>query len=141
MRERILGTWRLLSWEWHDAKGAVGSPLGDDPVGQLIYDASGAMSAQLMRRDRSRFQSENFLDATPEEKTASWSGYFGYFGTFAVDEAGGTVVHHVEGSSFPNMIGTDQLRLAKLDGDRLSLVAEAPWGHVGIVWQRARRDR
>lgn len=136
MRERLLGSWQVVSWEWHDAEGAVTSPLGEDPAGQLIYDSSGAMSAQLMRRDQPPFQDEDWRAATVEEKARAWSGYFGYFGTYTVDEEAGIVTHHVEGSAFPNLVGTEQVRSALLDGDRLSLVAETAWGRVSLTWER-----
>jgi hypothetical protein len=136
MRDKLLGSWRLVSWDWQDAAGAVTSPLGEDPVGQLTYDASGTMSAQLMRRARQPFRDEDWRRATDAEKAAAWSGYFGYFGTYAVDEEAGIVTHNVEGSAFPNLVGTEQVRRCSLDGDLLSLVAETAWGRVSITWEK-----
>lgn len=135
-RERFLGTWRLVSWEWDDANGAVTSPLGEDPAGQLIYGASGTVSAQLMRRDQPRFQDDDWRKATDEEKAAAWSGYFAYFGSFTVDEGARTVTHHIEGSWFPNLVGTQQIRHYSFHEDRLSLEARTPWGRVSILWER-----
>ncbi|HZV76962.1 MAG TPA: lipocalin-like domain-containing protein [Candidatus Babeliales bacterium] len=131
VREKLVGSWRFIS---SVAEGE--SSLGDDPVGQLMYDASGRVSAQLMRRNQARFQSEDWRQATSEEKTAAWSGYFGYFGTYTIDASAGTVTHHVEGSSFPNLVGTDQVRTWSFDGNRLELFADAPWGPVSIVWEK-----
>jgi hypothetical protein len=104
-----------------------------------MYDASGAVSAQLMRREQAPFRDEDWRNATDEEKAGAWSGYFAYFGTFTVDEAAGAVIHHVEGSAFPNLVGTQQVRQCSFDGGRLSLVAETGWGRVSITW--ARLDR
>jgi hypothetical protein len=136
VRERLLGAWRLESWDWRDEAGKVGSPLGDDPVGQLMYDGSGSVSAQLMRRNQPRFADDDWRRADTAERAAAWLGYFCYFGTYAVDEAAGTVTHHVEGSSFPNLVGTDQLRYFALAGNRLSLTAQTPWGRVTLVWEK-----
>ena len=136
LRARLIGSWRLVSWDWHDASGAVSSPLGDDPAGLLMYDAAGTVSAQLMRRNQPRFQDDDWRSATAEEKAAAWSAYFGYFGTYTIDEAAGTITHHIDGSWFPNLVGTEQVRRYSLDGNRLSLHAETPWGHVGIVWEK-----
>jgi hypothetical protein len=136
LRDRLLGSWRVAKWEWEDREGAVTSPLGDDPVGQLVYDASGRVSAQLMRRHQPLFCDDDWRHATDEEKARAWSGYFGYFGTYTVDEQARTVTHHIEGSWFPNLVGTRQVRRYSFDGDRLSLEAETPWGHVTIVWER-----
>src|SRR5580693_4082026 len=79
MRERLFGGWRLLSWRWCDEAGEVDSPLGDDPVGQLMYDSSGTVSAQLARRNQLRFEDDDWRRATADEKKAAWSGYFAYF--------------------------------------------------------------
>ena len=136
MREKLLGSWRLVSWEWQEAGRAVTSPLGEDPAGLLIYNPEGTMSAQLMRRDQPPFRDEDFRRATDEEKARAWSAYFGYFGTYTVDEKAGVVIHHVEGSGFPNLVGTEQVRSCSFDRDRLSLVAQTPWGQVTIVWAR-----
>jgi hypothetical protein len=136
MREKLLGSWRLVAWDWDTVDGAVQSPLGEDPLGQITYDASGTVSAQLMRRDQLHFRDEDWRRATDEEKAAAWSGYFGYFGTFTVDEDAGVVVHHVEGGSFPNLVGTAQVRRCSFNGDQMSLAADTPWGQVRIVWEK-----
>jgi hypothetical protein len=138
VREKLVGSWRLVSWEWRDEAGDVSSPLGDDPVGQLMYDASGAVSAQLMRRKQSRFGSDDWRQATTDEKAAAWSGYFGYFGTYAIGENADTITHHIEGSWFPNLVGTKQIRYCSFAGDSLSLSARTPWGDVSIVWEKVK---
>jgi len=48
-------------------------------------------------------------------------GYDSYFGTFRINDAAGTVIHHVEGSLFPEDLGKDFERLLTVDGDRLTL--------------------
>lgn len=44
-----------------------------------------------------------------------------YAGTYEID--GNSVVHYVDISLFPNWIGGEQRRIARLDGDRLALLA------------------
>jgi hypothetical protein len=136
LRDRLLGSWRLVTWKWEDAQGPVTSPLGEDPLGQLMYDAAGRVSAQLMRRNQPPLHDDDWRNAVDEEKARAWSGYIGYFGTFTVDEDGGAVTHHIEGGWFPNLIGTQQLRRCTFDGDQLSLEAQTPWGRVTILWER-----
>lgn len=140
VHERLLGAWRLASSDWEGDAGKVDSPLGDDAVGQLIYDRSGAVSAQLMRRNQPRFAHDDWRLATAAERAAAWIGYFCYFGTYALDETAATVTHHIEGSWFPNLVGTDQLRRFSFDRDRLSLTAETPWGRVTLVWEKIRKS-
>jgi hypothetical protein len=137
MRERFIGSWRLVASDWEDARGTVvDSPLGTDPAGLLMYDASGHVSAQLSRRDQARFRDDDFRKASAIEKVAAWSGYFGYFGRYTVDETAGTVTHHVEGASFPNLVGLEQLRHFAFAGNRLTLDAVTPWGRLSLVWER-----
>ena len=48
-QSRLLGTWRLVSWENRGAAGEVTYPLGPDPVGYLTYTADGHVFVALMR--------------------------------------------------------------------------------------------
>jgi hypothetical protein len=66
----------------------------------------------------------------------AWPNYFGYFGTFTVDEDAQEVVHHIEGGWFPNLVGTKQIRHYRFDGARLVLEADTEWGQVRIVWEK-----
>ena len=94
------------------------------------------MSAQLMRRDAPRFANEDWQDAGPAEMAEAWRGYFGYFGTYSIDTAAHAVIHHIEGSRFPNLVGTDQLRHYGFEDDKLVLDADTAWGRVRIVWDK-----
>ena len=121
-REKILGAWQLESREVRKAGGEVvrDAVLGAEPVGRLIYDATGHMSLQMMRLDRKQAISTptNRRDA---QNARVILGYDSYFGTFHVDDAAGTVVHNVVGSLFPEDIGKDFVRQLTVEGDRLTL--------------------
>jgi len=54
------------------------------------------MSALLMRRNQAPCADDNWQDATAEEKARA--GYFGYFGSYSLDEDEPKVVHRIEGS-------------------------------------------
>ena len=125
MNDRLVGTWRLVSFVGHAADGRETSRYGPNPIGVLIYDEGGRMSVQIARSDRRPFTSDDPLRASPEEIKDAFDGYFGYFGRYTVDERAGTVTHHVEGGSFPNFAGTDQRRLVTWHGDRLVLSTPA----------------
>lgn len=135
-RERLLGSWRLISWDIRGPNGEKSYPLGSDAVGQLSYDANGRMSAQLMRRNQPAFARDDWRKATTEEKSAAWSGYFGYFGTYTIDEDAHAVTHHVEGSWFPNLVGSDEVRYFRFERNQLVLDADTAWGRVRIVWEK-----
>lgn len=136
VRAVLLGTWRLVTWEAVDADGTVSYPMGDDVAGQLMYDDCGRVSAQLVRADQPPFASEDWRQATPDEMTAAWPNYFGYFGTFTVDADAGTVTHHVDHGWFPNLTGTEQVRNYRFEGDQLVLDADTAWGRVRVIWER-----
>ena len=134
--EKLIGAWRLISWVELRAGGEVNYPLGADAVGQISYDASGRMSAQLMRPNQANFTSEDWREASTEEKAVAWNNYFGYFGSYTLDEQAGTVVHHIEGSWFPNLIGTYQIRHFRFEGEQIVLDADTEWGQVRIIWEK-----
>ncbi len=117
----LLGTWRLVSFEARDSKGQLQYPLGQDVSGLLVYDAAGNMSAHVMRKERPLFAANDPECGTDTEVRAAFEGHASYFGTYAIDLARQTVTHHVRGASYPNWIGSDQLRHFKFDGSRLLL--------------------
>jgi Lipocalin-like domain len=99
IRERLVGCWRLVGFTVTDGDaGEADRPLGDSPVGTILYTPDGYMSAQLAR-------SGPYEDA--EEPDAY---YIAYSGPFDVDEQARTVTHRVEVSVIPSWLGTTQLR-------------------------------
>src|SRR5579875_3603671 len=128
IKQELFGAWRLVSWKQVGNDGVRRYPLGPDAVGQLMYTPDDRVSAQLVRVGQPRFASDDWQAATGEEMKAAWPAYFGYFGRFSIDDDQRAVVHHVEGSWFPNLVGTDQIRHYRMDRDRLILDAETAWG-------------
>src|SRR5215813_198884 len=118
---RLLGTWRLVSYEARDSTGQLQYPLGKHVTGQLIYDADGNMSAHLMRNDRPAFASKDFAQGTDTEVRTAFEGYLGYFGTYTIDATKGIVTHYVGGASYPNAVDSEQIRYYKFDGKHLTL--------------------
>ena len=121
-RQRIVGAWRLESRSVRKADGRVlpDPVLGTQPAGRLFYDASGNMMLQMMRQQRAQAISSP-PDAADAKNPRVVLGYDAYFGTFRVNEAAGTVTHHVEGSLFPEDLGKDFTRVFTLAGDTLTL--------------------
>ena len=117
----LVGAWRLVSYETKDAKGRIDYPLGEHVTGQLVYDARSNMSVQIMRQDRPAFVSNDFARGTDTEARAALEGYIAYFGTYTMDSAKHTVVHHIRGALFPNFVGGDQIRNYTFENGRLVL--------------------
>ncbi|MBV8898040.1 MAG: lipocalin-like domain-containing protein [Acidobacteriaceae bacterium] len=139
-REHIapfLGSWDLVSFEHVLPAGEASQPFGNSPVGLLVYQADGRMSAQLSTGSPTKLSSDDSLEVSIEEAAGAWRSYFGYWGWFKVCAEDGVVVHRVQGSSFANWIGTDQARHFRFDGaNRLILETESASGRYTLTWQR-----
>jgi hypothetical protein len=123
IKEKFIGTWKFSSMIVHTSKGETIYPYGENLCGILIYTPSGHMSVLLMHPERKKFTSDDPLAGTPEEIKEAYEGFDAYCGTYTVDGAKGTVTHHIEGSKFPNWVGTYQVRYFEFSGDRLLLRA------------------
>ena len=138
--QRIVGTWQLMTRTVTRADGTVvvDPVLGEKPAGRLVYDASGAMMLQMMRSGRKDAISP---PSAAQDKTNPRVilGYDSYFGRYTVDEKAGTLTHHVEGSLFPEDLGSDWVRPFTLEGDRLTLRLTGEDGLTRtLVFQRRR---
>ena len=120
--QHIVGTWQLVTRTVSRADGTtvIDPVLGEKPTGRLVYDAAGGMMLQMMRAGR-----KAAMSTPPTPNGASNQrvilGYDSYFGRYTVDEKAGTVTHHVEGSLFPEDLGSDWVRPFTLQGDTLTL--------------------
>ena len=136
VRDRLIGSWEMVSFENIAADGTRRPGAYDR--GQIFYDASGRMSAQLMHSSNKADQSP----PTDEARATAYRRYLGYYGPFVVDEAKGTVTHIVEGSSNPSWVGSRQVRYYELtpDGQQLTLSVRNAEGRVtgALVWKRSR---
>ncbi len=118
---RFLGAWKLVSFESRLPDGSLVRPWGNDPIGIVIWDETGHMSAQLGPRDPAA------------------GVYVAYYDTLdAQDVPEGTLVHHVEGAS-PPRLRSDQVRQFRfLSDDEMTLSPPpGPDGAVGtLLWRR-----
>lgn len=119
----LVGTWLLADFviTFSDGRAPV-HPLGADARGQIVYAADGRMMAVLSRADRAPLgvsRLEARAQATAAAKAVAFDSYVSYAGTWRVD--GDEVVHHVELALVPELVGVDNRRVARLDGDTLVL--------------------
>jgi hypothetical protein len=143
IKHQVIGTWKLISLEHRTTNGEVSYPMGLNPVGWITYGADGRMGVQIMKAERPRFSTTDFLGGTPQEKLSAYESYIAYLGTYTVNENEGYLLHHVEGSLFPNWIGTAEKRFFTVEGTRL-LLKTAPFMAGGreitgyLIWERLR---
>src|SRR5210317_1509977 len=118
---QLAGVWSLVSSEFRTSSGNVIYPLGEDALGQAIFTESGYMSGQLMRQGRPAFASGDQASGTPEEVQTALQGYVAYYGKCDVDVEQQTLTTHVEGSMYPNWVGSQQVRFYELSDTQLIL--------------------
>jgi hypothetical protein len=134
--ERLVGSWRLLSYETADTAGRRGTPY-EEAVGRLTYDDRGNMTGQVMRPDRARVE---IGKGNAVSVRAAYIGYIAYFGSYEVASDGASVVHRVEGALNPDWVGGEQVRKLRFDGERLVLSADVKKGGAivthSLTWER-----
>src|SRR5262249_54821534 len=120
LRQQLLGTWRLVSYTERDVEsGEVNHPMGENPIGFLMYSSDGFVSAQLSTADRSPFEANDPYCGTPWEYTQAANRYIAYCGPFHVDEVNRSLAHEMQISLFPNWLGQRQARHVEIEGDLL----------------------
>lgn len=120
VKEKVVGTWKLISWTYTGEHGELIDYFGKDATGVLMYDEAGNMNAQLMRSDRARFASDGINSGTAEEAKGAFLSYLAYFGKY-FERQPGEIVHVVEGSLFPNWLGMEQVRFATVKDNILQV--------------------
>jgi hypothetical protein len=138
IKERLVGTWTLLSWEQKKGDGSKLERYGASPKGIAFFDAGGRYIITVMRPNRAKYASNASWQSTPEESKETADGTITYFGTYSISDVDSSILIHVEGSSFPNWNGTDQKRFAAIAGEQLTLtVRPSPGDVVDVIWKRA----
>lgn len=141
MKDKLINTWSLVSFVIRKDSGETIYPFGKNATGMLIYTSSGNFAAQVMRNDRPIFKSGDQMKGSSEEIEASFKGVISYFGHYTFNENENTILHHVEGSLFPNWKGLTMKRFVQLKNNMLELSTEpTTWGgenSIGmLVWKQ-----
>jgi lipocalin-like protein len=141
MRERLIGTWKLVSVSREAIQADKTDFFGPDPVGYINYGRDGRMMVVIVRGDRRRPEGTNI---TSSEAEALFRSMVSYAGTYSIE--GDEIIHHVEISWNQNWSGTQQRRLVRFEQDRLSLSTHPSPdpidGKLGVrrmVWERPKK--
>jgi hypothetical protein len=121
VRDRIVGTWKLVSME-ETMKDGTTRPFpsfGPHAKGFLMYQREGYMCAEIVNSDRPKWA--NPTHATPQEKLAAADGAFGYCGRYEIDVNRRQIVHLPEVATDPGYMGSRQVRPYRFEGGRLVL--------------------
>jgi hypothetical protein len=140
-KDGLVGTWTYESVIVERTDGTRVAPFGPDPKGFITLYADGRYSLQLIHPDIPKIASKDRLSGTAEENRAVAQGVVSQFGTYSVNEAEGTLMLHVETSSFPNENGTDHERIITfISADKLQWTNPTPTT-PGIAYSALRRAR
>ena len=90
VRDRLIGSWRLVAYETRDPAGHKGAPYAA-AVGRLTYDDRGNMSGQVMRPGRARVE---VGPGNAQSVRAAYIGYIAYFGSYEVAADGALITRH-----------------------------------------------
>lgn len=122
LRSDLIGTWEMVSWVQRRGEEQI-LPMGESPVGVLVYTDDGMMSVNIMRRDRPLMQTGDFVTGSTAEKAEAFGSYLGYCGTFELE--GSDVAHQITCASYPNWVGQRQMRSPRMV-DGLLVLEAAP---------------
>jgi hypothetical protein len=121
IKGRLVGTWKVVSWESLRRNGeALNIWMGLHPSGLIMYQPNGYMAVQFMADPRPAFAQNPATTPPPyDEFRNAFFGYYAYWGTYTINEAGNGVVHHVQGSERPGEVGLNYQRSVSIDGTKL----------------------
>lgn len=137
----LVGTWRLAGWQVTYPDGRITRPFGTRPQGRLLYTPDGGMSATVTARGRQPLAHANPRLASAEQRAGLFDSSFAYAGRYRI--VGDRVRHDLAVAQNPALLGTPQLREARLSGSRLELSASEPLPGGGhrrhvLTWVRLR---
>jgi len=114
---KIIGIWKLVSHEteWQ-ATGKRESDLGKNPAGYVIYTPEGRMMVIATGEGRK-------APKTDQDRAELMKTMFAYAATYRIE--GDKLINKVDVAWNPALVGTEQTRFIKFDGDRLHILS--PW--------------
>ncbi|WP_082754674.1 lipocalin-like domain-containing protein [Burkholderia savannae] len=140
----LTGTWSLEESEFRLANGGITYPMGQNPMGRIIYTDAGYMSVIIIARGRKNIEfipEEFWKNIFSIKKMIGMirliranSGILSYSGKYSIE--GNTICHHVDLSSYPDFTGMNLLREMKCENSKLILDNSAAAGSSRLVWTR-----
>jgi Lipocalin-like domain len=109
--------------------------------GFLVFDSNDHFLIALMRSGVLKPASNSSNAGTVGENKAPLQRSIACFGTYSINDAEHTINAHIERSSFPKWIGTDQKRFFIVAGDKLKWTnspRSSGAGTAELVWKRVR---
>jgi hypothetical protein len=140
LKEQLVGTWTLVSSDQVRPDGTKLRQFGSDPKGINVFDANGRFFVMIASADNLQIASIGRSKTNSEEDGLIVES-IAYYGTYTVNEEANVISLHLDASTFPNQVGTDQKRtITSLTADELkySSPAAISGAQVHQVWKRAK---
>lgn len=138
-REKLLGTWKIVSMVSESTTGEISYPFGQDPVGYITFTEDDFVFLTVTRSDRPNFQKPDRLGASLEEKARALDTCSAYSGTYSVE--GELLFMNILCGSFPNWVGKVQKRICAFEGNKFIATTEPRISGgkeviVTIIWEK-----
>jgi Lipocalin-like domain len=139
LKEQLVGTWTLVSSDQVRPDGTKLQQFRSDPKGINVFDANGRFFVMIASAHNLQIASNGRSQTNFEEDDLIVES-IAYYGTYTVNEDVKVISLHLDASTFPNQVGTDQKRtITSLTADELkySSPAAKSGDQVHQVWKRA----
>jgi Lipocalin-like domain len=140
LKEQLVGTWTLVSSDQVRPDGSKLKQFGANPKGINVFDANGRFFVMIAGADNSQIAARDSAKANSEEIGGLIAESIAYYGTYTVNDEVNVISLHLDASTFPNQIGTDQKRaITSLTANELKYSSPAAISGLQVhqVWKRA----
>ena len=148
-KEQLVGTWTLVSSNQVLPDGRKEQQFGGSPRGINVFDPNGRFFLMIANPDFLMVASADIPNAVSNDLNKTNSEEFSglitesiaYYGTYTLNESETVVILHLDASTFPNQVGTDQERTITFPtADELIMKYSNPAAISGVqvhqVWKR-----
>jgi hypothetical protein len=138
LKEQLVGTWTLVSSDQVRPDGTKLRQFGSDQKGINVFDANGRFFVMIASADN--LQIASIGSKTNSDEDGLMVESIAYYGTYTVNEDVTVISLHLDASTFPNQVGTDQKRtITSLTANELKYSSPAAISGVQVhqVWKRA----
>ena len=100
---KIIGTWRLQSFELQLSNEEIIFPFGKEAKGLLIYEPNGFMSGMISGEGRPNVSKPATIGIPENERAAIANKFIAYAGRYIIER--NNIIHKIEVSFIPNLMG------------------------------------
>lgn len=141
LKEKLVGSWRLVSYKVYNKNGRATYPLGEEAEGMAIYQEDGHMSVQIMSEGRLSYAGGDLHSGPQKAVAAAANGYLAYSGFYKLDPESSSIEQNILVSLNPNWEGDTQIRYIRFREHQLVISSEPVFiqgehQNNEIIWER-----